>query len=43
MSTTAANAYIGPIVSKLREIYFGIVRGENERYLHWCTPVFPER
>lgn len=34
---------IGPIVSKLREIYFGIVRGENEGYLHWCTRVFPER
>lgn len=32
---------IGPVASKLREVYFGIVRGENPRYLHWCTPVFP--
>jgi branched-chain amino acid aminotransferase len=33
---------MGPVVSELREIYFGIVRGENPKYLHWCTPVFPK-
>lgn len=35
------NGKLGPVAKQLREVYFGIVRGENERYSHWCTPVFP--
>lgn len=30
---------IGPLVRRLQELYFGIVRGENDAYRHWLTPV----
>lgn len=30
---------IGPVVQRLRELYFSIVRGEEPKYHHWCTPV----
>ncbi len=30
---------IGPITAKLQEKYFNIVRGEEERYAHWLTPL----
>jgi len=33
---------IGPIVSRLRDLYFGVVRGDNPTYRHWCTPVYEE-
>ena len=32
---------MGPIVSQLRELFFGIVRGRSAKYRHWCTPVYP--
>jgi len=31
---------IGPVVSRLREVYFDVVRGKNAKYRHWCTPVY---
>jgi branched-chain amino acid aminotransferase len=31
---------IGPVVTRLREIYFDVVRGKNPTYRHWCTPVY---
>ncbi len=31
---------IGPIVSRLRDLYFDVVRGKNPKYTHWCTPVY---
>ena len=31
---------IGPVVSRLRGIYFDVVRGKNAKYKHWCTPVY---
>jgi branched-chain amino acid aminotransferase len=31
---------IGPVVSRLRELYFDVVRGKNPRYRHWLTPVY---
>lgn len=31
---------IGPIVSRLRDLYFDVVRGKNPKYKHWCTPVY---
>jgi branched-chain amino acid aminotransferase len=31
---------IGPVVSRLREIYFDIVKGNNPKYRQWCTPVY---
>ena len=33
---------IGPVVSRLRELYFDVVRGKNPKYRHWCTPVYAE-
>ena len=31
---------IGPVVTRLRELYFDVVRGKNPEYRHWCTPVY---
>jgi branched-chain amino acid aminotransferase len=31
---------IGPVVTRLRELYFEVVRGKNPKYQHWCTPVY---
>ncbi|MGD8790943.1 MAG: branched-chain amino acid transaminase [Anaerolineae bacterium] len=31
---------IGPVVARLRELYFDVVRGRNPKYRHWCTPVY---
>jgi branched-chain amino acid aminotransferase len=31
---------IGPVVSRLRDLYFDVVRGKNPKYRHWCTPVY---
>jgi branched-chain amino acid aminotransferase len=31
---------IGPVVTRLRELYFDAVKGKNPRYRHWCTPVY---
>lgn len=33
---------IGPVVSRLRELYFNVVRGRVPQYRAWCTPVYPE-
>lgn len=30
----------GPVVSRLEELFHRIVRGEDERYVKWCTPVY---
>jgi len=32
---------LGPVVKRLRELYFNIVRGKNPQYRAWCTPVYP--
>jgi branched-chain amino acid aminotransferase len=31
---------IGPVVSRLRDLYFDVVRGKHHKYKHWCTPVY---
>jgi branched-chain amino acid aminotransferase len=31
---------LGPLVSRLRELYFDVVRGNVPKYRHWCTPVY---
>ncbi len=31
---------IGPVVTRLRELYFDAVRGKLPQYRHWCTPVY---
>jgi branched-chain amino acid aminotransferase len=33
---------MGPVVVRLRELYFGVVRGNNPEYRRWCTPVYVE-
>jgi branched-chain amino acid aminotransferase len=34
---------IGPVVSRLRELYFDLVKGKNPKYRHWCTPVYGQK
>jgi branched-chain amino acid aminotransferase len=31
---------MGPVTSKLRELFFDILRGNNPTYHHWNTPVY---
>jgi branched-chain amino acid aminotransferase len=31
---------MGPVVSRLRELYFRVVRGREGRYRHWNVPVY---
>jgi branched-chain amino acid aminotransferase len=31
---------LGPVVTRLREVYFDAVKGRNPTYSHWCTPVY---
>jgi branched-chain amino acid aminotransferase len=32
--------HMGQITTQLRDLYFDVVRGQVERYRHWCTPVY---
>jgi branched-chain amino acid aminotransferase len=34
---------MGPITSKLRQIYFDIVKGRTPKYRELCTPVYPAK
>ncbi len=34
------NGEIGPITAKIQEIYAKAIRGDNPKYLYWCTPVY---
>lgn len=31
---------LGPVVTRLRQVYFDVVRGRNPKYRSWCTPVY---
>jgi branched-chain amino acid aminotransferase len=31
---------IGPVCSRLRSLFFDVVRGRNRRYRNWCLPVY---
>ncbi|MGB5933051.1 MAG: aminotransferase class IV, partial [Anaerolineae bacterium] len=31
---------MGPIVTRLRDLYFDIARGKNKKYAPWVTPVY---
>jgi branched-chain amino acid aminotransferase len=33
------NGEVGPVVKQLQELFFAIVRGKNEKYMDWLTPV----
>jgi branched-chain amino acid aminotransferase len=30
----------GEITSKLQKLYFDVIKGKNEKYIDWCTPVY---
>ena len=32
---SVGNGEMGPVAAKLRELFFGIVRGQNPKYAHW--------
>jgi branched-chain amino acid aminotransferase len=31
---------VGGVTKKLRKLYHGVIRGDNPKYLDWCTPVY---
>ncbi|HVM30178.1 MAG TPA: branched-chain amino acid transaminase [Candidatus Limnocylindrales bacterium] len=31
---------VGPITERLTELYFDVVRGRNDKYAHWVTPIY---
>jgi branched-chain amino acid aminotransferase len=31
---------MGPVVGRLRPLYFDVVRGRRKEYRHWCAPVY---
>jgi branched-chain amino acid aminotransferase len=33
------NGKIGPLVSEIQALYFRVVKGQEEKYMHWLTPV----
>jgi branched-chain amino acid aminotransferase len=34
------NGGIGGITGKLQKVYAEVIRGDNPKYLDWCTPVY---
>lgn len=36
------DAKIGPLTKQIQDLYFRTVRGNNPRYMHWLTPVYPK-
>ena len=37
---TIGNGEIGEITGKLQKLYSEVIRGNNPKYLDWCTPVY---
>ena len=37
---TIGNGEIGEITGRLQQIYSEVIRGNNPKYLHWCTPSY---
>ncbi len=31
---------LGEVARKLQDLYFSVIRGENKKYLGWCTPAY---
>ncbi len=31
---------IGPLTTKIQDLYFRVVKADHEKYLSWCTPVY---
>jgi branched-chain amino acid aminotransferase len=40
---TIGAGVMGPVTSKLREMYFAVVRGTVPKYRSWCMPVYPKK
>ncbi len=40
-SRKISDGKVGPVSTKIRELYFDIVVGKNPKYIHWCTPAMP--
>ncbi len=36
------NGEIGEITKKLQQLYSDVIRGNNSKYLDWCTPVYKQ-
>jgi branched-chain amino acid aminotransferase len=34
------SANVGPLTEQLKNLYFDVIRGKHEGYMHWCTPVY---
>ena len=34
---------LGKVTAALQKLYFDVITGRNPKYLHWCTPVYPEK
>jgi len=34
------NGQVGKITGKLQELYFSVIKGNNPKYINWCTPVY---
>ncbi len=34
------NGHVGEIAGKLQKIYFDVIKGNNPKYMEWCTPVY---
>ncbi len=34
------NGKVGPLTRKLQKLYFDVIKGNNPKYLNWCTPVY---
>ena len=37
---TIGNGEIGEITARLQKLYSEVLRGNNPKYLHWCTPAY---
>ncbi|WCL49520.1 branched-chain amino acid transaminase [Leptospira sp. GIMC2001] len=35
-----ADGKIGPISKKLQDLYFNVVKGNNQKFMHWLTPIY---
>jgi len=34
------NGKVGEIAGRLQKLYFEVIKGNNQKYLEWCTPVY---
>jgi len=37
---TVGNGEIGEVTGKLQQLYSDVIRGNNPKYLDWCTPIY---